>query len=765
MKASSVVLFILRLILYFSVIILIYIHPGITINFDRIGVAQWIIFIPIMSVIAFIPENKINIRSKCAISIALLFALSLFAGATAPVFFQLFAAGLASYALTFLLFNRILMFERIAKLAAIEPFFLAWVCLRLLALSRSGEDIAGQAMILTQFILAWTAVVFLLHSIIIYLCLFPNSRARTWKEGLVFFIGASAVLVMLLVVFPPDFVKNAIIENLVTERIPQIIRPSERGIPSRGDGGGRRTLPRGEGNENGQLRGILESEWMNRGSSSGESRQYMVKIVASEREPVYMGEAIRGRLDPVYGFQLSTAEQFNELIRQRLFVTWSDNERNFDLGRQRQEVFSLSIKQQKFLPYRPVLVDPIILNEDSGPLRYIHQVVSNTHLGDPLTLIHKPVRQLTNREKSALSHYLEINIEDSDREVFETYLKNALETWQNYHELYILSDPYLDYIFSEDHKEDGEDRKNEFLEIIIAILVSFSQYQYNLNQSTESSIEAMKYFLFESFEGDCVEFSNTLALLGRLAGIPSRVVTGYLAAESLQTRAHYRGIASLREQIPILQNFPFQNLYMVTNIHGHSWTQFYIPEYGWLDFESTSFSIPPLGMGDFNNWDVVIPILDQNRTISQVRKFPWRAAGRAVIILIISAIIGAYAIRYGREIILFVNVRSNASCRSRARSLYLLLLSHLAADGQPIKPASKTAHEYSKLFPDDNACFKNFANIYSELRWRVFTDETAADERMQSLWQEYNNILSSTRRRGLHHAIKRILSLRGLAYL
>jgi len=781
MKKSLTKLFLLRFFFYFSVIILIFLHPGIKVNFDRIGIMQWFVIIPLMAVLAFIPDKRIKMRTRQITALVTLSLLSLIAAGVSIGVFVPFAAGLICFALTYLLFQRTQQYSRWARIAAIEPFFFAWVCLRLLSLSRSGEEIAGQSMALTQFILVWTAVVFLFHNIVIYLCLFPKSREKAWKEGLVFALGAFAVLVVLLVVLPPDFVRNAVIQNLVSERIPERIRPSDsdRDLPRRGEG--RRTLPRGERGQQGELRGVSEHDWPGRGGGSGESRQYMVKIVVSAREPVYMGESFRGQLDPVHGFLLSAIEPANELTRQRFFVTWTSGEREFDRNRRRHEVFSLSTMQQKYLPYRPVVIDPTILSEDTGPLRYIHQTVSNTHLGDPLLLVNTPTRPFTEREKNMLAHYLEIQLEENDRIEFEKYLDDALRMWHNNREEYIKSDEYLKLIFAEEDEwffGHGYNR-NEYMENIIALLVSFSRYQYNLTQSNDHSIDEIKHFLFDTMEGDCVVFSNSLALLGRLAGIPSRVVTGYLAAENLQTPAHLRGLSVLRGKIPVLQQFPFGHLFMVTNLHGHSWTQFYIPDYGWLDFESTAFSIPPQGMGDFNNWDVIIPIIDDNRTFSQIRKFPWRAVGRAVLALAVFAVIGAYTLRYGRELILYIGTRRGG--RAGARSLYLLLLARLAADGKPIKPASKTAHEYNELFAksltrrhnipsecinkEEELPFKAFADIYSEIRWRQFANPVEEDERFQMLKHEYHNILNSTRRKGLHRSIIRIISLRGLAYL
>jgi len=751
------VLFALRLFFYYSVIVLILLHPGISVSFDRIGVLQWFVIIPLEALLAFLPARAGKLRNKFIYAAVSLIVLSVIAGGFGPGAFKPFFTGLVSFILTFLLFH----YPRWAKIAALEPFFLAWICLRLLALSRSGEDIAGQTITLTQFILVWTGVVFLFHNVVVYLCLFPQSSVKAWKEGIVFSFSALAVLVVLLVALPPDFVRNKVIENLNPERIPERIRSdSDKGIPRRG---GRRTIPRGESDGPG-LRGIREYDWPgSRGRNSEDERQYMVMVVASEREPVYMGSSFCGQLDPIEGFLPSPQEQLNSVVNQRFFVTWFNNETDFDLDREQQEVFSLSTLQQKYLPWRPISIDPTILNENSGPLRYIHKVVSNTHLGDPLSLVNMPSRPLTNYETNALAPYLKISLEDDDREIFSTYLDGALKKWQENREAIINGDRYLREIFT--RELESEPGKNEYLETIIALLVNFSEYQYNLSSNDDCSIAALKYFLFNSEEGDCVEFSNSLALLGRLAGIPSRVVTGYLAADSLQTQAHLRGLAMLRARIPALQEFPFDNLLMVTNIHSHSWTQFYIPNYGWLDFEATAFSLPPVGMGDFNNWDVVIPLIDEDRTFSQVRKFPWQAVFRSAVALLIFALICAYALRYGRELVLYLGIKRGG--RAGARSLYLYLLARLAADGQPIKPVSKTAHEYADLFPGtaENPHFKTFADIYSRLRWREFASQAESDECFLQLMNEYNSILKTTRRRGIHRWFIRLISLRGLAYL
>jgi transglutaminase-like putative cysteine protease len=750
MKKPSAFLFTLRLFFYLSVAALVLFHPGIVVSYDRTGLVQWFFVVPLGALIAFLPAPRGKLRFKLSLALVPLCILSVWAGGLSSAALPIFLAGAISFVLTLLLFR----YPRWGKLSALEPFFLAWVCFRLLVFSRSGEDAAGESMGLTQFILVWTGLVFLFHSALVYFCLYPASSGGAKKEGFVFGLAAAAALAAVIFILPADFIRNTMIINLLTGQIDRMTKLSDNewGIPDNGGGRrrGRVTIPGSEDGQTPNLRGLSEYDWpgegrRNRRGGDGEQRQqYAVMVVASKQEPVYMGNAIRGRLDPVGGFLYSQDEALNRLSSQRFFVTWFDSEPVYDMGRRQWDVFSLSTLPQKFFPYRPFAIEPTVQSENSGPFRYIHRVVSNVHNDDPLNLIRRPVRELSSLEKIDLAPYLEFPLERADAGVFESHLENVLEAWRARRE------------------ETMGEARNEYMEKIAAILLGFSGYQYNVNDNNTASVSDMINFLTNTKEGDCVEFSNTAALLGRLAGIPSRVVTGYMAAEGLQTIAHLRGLAALRSRIPVLREFPFEELFLVTDAHGHSWPQFYIPGYGWVDFEATRFAIPPIGFGDGNMRDVVIPLLDENQLFSPVRSFPWRAVLRVLAFLATAALLAAYAIRYGREAAL--SLGASRGGRQGARSLYLLLLARLAADGKPIKPASKTAPEYARLFPEDGS-FTAFAAVYTELRWRNFSDKAEEDARFRTLMEEYRNILAANRRNGPGASIIRIFSLRGLAYL
>jgi hypothetical protein len=346
-------------------------------------------------------------------------------------------------------------------------------------------------------------------------------------------------------------------------------------------------------------------------------------------------------------------------------------------------------------------------------------------------------RQPSDDEKEEYAEFLDAALAKNDLAIFDAHLRGALESAKK----------------DEDHPEGYAGK-------ILAILKSFETFQYNVGYTDDTSIPALVDFLTYTKEGDCTEFSNTAAVLGRLAGIPSRVVTGYLAAEGLQTPAHLRGLSVLRGQIKLLQDFPFEDLYLVTTAHRHSWVQFWLPAYGWVDFEATDYAIPPVGMGDANNRDVVIPIFEKEAEITPLRSFPWRPVLRALGILCAAAVMAAYALRYGRELMLFYRARRFGVKAARAH--FGLLLMRLAAEGKAIKLPSQTSAEYACLFPEDPA-FKSFAAAYTEIRYRLGHDEQA--KLHAALWENYRSVIRSQRRSGFFGFFKRIFSLRGLSYL
>ncbi len=101
--------------------------------------------------------------------------------------------------------------------------------------------------------------------------------------------------------------------------------------------------------------------------------------------------------------------------------------------------------------------------------------------------------------------------------------------------------------------------------------------------------EAVDFFLFDSKQGYCEHFATAYAVLCRLAGIPSRVVTGYSTGD-------YN---------------PFTGLYEVSLDDAHAWVEIYLAGVGWVARDPTpGFDLPAARrsrgffwvFGDFFSW-------------------------------------------------------------------------------------------------------------------------------------------------------------------
>ncbi|MEQ9365325.1 MAG: transglutaminase-like domain-containing protein, partial [Leptospirales bacterium] len=260
--------------------------------------------------------------------------------------------------------------------------------------------------------------------------------------------------------------------------------------------------------------------------------------------------------------------------------------------------------------------------------------------------------------------------------------------------------------------------------------------------------------------GDCTEFAHSAALLARLEGIPARVVVGYLASDDLQTPAHIRGMHELRKRIKPLQDFPMEQLYLVTNAHRHAWVQFFLPGFGWIDFEATAFAIPPKPEMNANNMDVLIPMIEEEaapRTKPEFQ-FPVGLALRILAIAILGVLALLYLLRLGREWYFYFASRGRTRSALKARFTYLLM--QLARDGQPIKAPFQTSLEYA----EERAALRPFAATYTTL---LFKSNYAPGEE-ESLWkkldEQHRAALTELRRPGLFSILRRLISLRSLYY-
>jgi hypothetical protein len=92
-----------------------------------------------------------------------------------------------------------------------------------------------------------------------------------------------------------------------------------------------------------------------------------------------------------------------------------------------------------------------------------------------------------------------------------------------------------------------------------------SNYAYSLDVDTKTSSHPIDDFLFTRKTGYCEHYATAMVLMLRAIGIPSRLVTGFLATEWND----------------------FGNYYTVRQRDAHAWVEIYFPRSGWITMDPT----------------------------------------------------------------------------------------------------------------------------------------------------------------------------------
>lgn len=120
-----------------------------------------------------------------------------------------------------------------------------------------------------------------------------------------------------------------------------------------------------------------------------------------------------------------------------------------------------------------------------------------------------------------------------------------------------------------------------------------THYRYDLDvEAPPEDVDFVAWFLIGQRKGYCTYFATAMTVMCRLAGVPARYVTGYLAVPD--------------------EN----NLAYVTGEYAHAWTEVYLNGFGWLTFDATPRSdndrdshgeTPPPGEEDPPQGDLPTP--------------------------------------------------------------------------------------------------------------------------------------------------------------
>ncbi len=782
-------LFFTRLALYLLATMIPVIHPAIGVSYDNVSRWAWQIILPAEMLFAFFLRPPL-----VAVWIGPAAGLGFLALAVAGVtgmersYLLFIGTGFYGYLSTLAVFS-----GRMVSLATLETFFLAAVYYRVLSFARASEELAKTATRETTAVFVLAAGAFLIHSIVLYLSAYPDRSSRKKRKEFVFIMGVIVPLTLALAYFlPPDFVKHAIALNDLNEEPPPNPRPmgdgmdnggggrpqehTRNGLPlgnrdekypsqSRsgkgeqqdqnqgGQGGqGDGTPQQGQGGSSGEMRGqqgsssgksgsgsssgnqnklegVPADQWDNtdQNSGKGKGKQKAVMIVAGKIEPIYMGELY---LEKFNGTRFSEVEKnsLNELGSRRLMETWEDSQATYDFKRKPFDIYYLSTLDHRVLAYRPVRIEPTVQDKRYHPFDLSYRAVSAMSISDPDDW--GDVRELNDIEKYEYADALSLEgIDPAIRKRLKEYVSTIIN------------------------------KNDSYFKRFDSILRSFKGHQYEMGFDDRTDIDYLSKFLFETKTGDCTEFAHSVALLGRTAGFPVRVVYGYLASADLQTPAHRRGIYELRKMIPMLNEFPIEELFLITTSHHHAWVQLFIPGYGWVDFETTSFAKPPKPEMDPNNMDVLIPMIEEEDMPRDLSfRFPWRLALILFGALAVITVTALYSFRFGKE--LYLKILSRKNTKKGLDALYRLFFMKLAANGYPLKERSRTIAEFAKIHPE----LKDFGSVYTMLRYRQIYYGDEHNVAWDEIRKEYRDAIKSTQKTGFLGPVKRIISLRGLYY-
>jgi transglutaminase-like putative cysteine protease len=90
-------------------------------------------------------------------------------------------------------------------------------------------------------------------------------------------------------------------------------------------------------------------------------------------------------------------------------------------------------------------------------------------------------------------------------------------------------------------------------------------YKYSLNLTWNPGTDPLAEFLFTAKSGHCEYFASAMAVLLRAAGVPTRLVNGFLMGE-------YN---------------PVGDTYIIRQSDAHSWVEVYLPGTGWIERDPT----------------------------------------------------------------------------------------------------------------------------------------------------------------------------------
>lgn len=92
------------------------------------------------------------------------------------------------------------------------------------------------------------------------------------------------------------------------------------------------------------------------------------------------------------------------------------------------------------------------------------------------------------------------------------------------------------------------------------------RFPYTLDLPPPPDQDVVDYFLFDEQRGYCDYYATAMVILARAAGLPARLVVGYVGESSPAN----------------------PDRFVITEADAHAWPEIYFPDYGWIEFEPTA---------------------------------------------------------------------------------------------------------------------------------------------------------------------------------
>ncbi|MGH7850241.1 MAG: transglutaminase TgpA family protein [Thermodesulfobacteriota bacterium] len=257
-----------------------------------------------------------------------------------------------------------------------------------------------------------------------------------------------------------------------------------------------------------------------------------------------------------------------------------------------------------------------------------------------------------------------------------------------------------------------------------------TNYTYTRTLGRDASGFPLEEFLFTRKEGHCEYFATAMAVLLREAGIPSRVVNGFIGGAPNE----------------------HGNFFLVRESDAHSWVEVYFPGHGWVTFDPTPEGQAGADAGAFPLLTSYIDYLryrwsryvidfsrgDQLRLLNEARdKWSWKNKtlfrGQGIKSLldrrtaaVIAVLILCIWLAASRTRIASCFRRKSKGPRGKASALYTEALGFLTKKGFA-KPGSMTAGEFADSLADrsypGSALMKLLTDTYLGMRFGGPPDE------------------------------------------